>query len=54
MKNSSEEKDMRRLKKIEIKEAVSWLLLAYSLGHDDACQCERCPGARKLVFSKSK
>ncbi len=32
------------------KEAVEWLLLAYSLGHPDICQCEYCVGARGLAF----
>lgn len=38
----------------EAKEAVSWLLLAYSLGHSDSCACEHCPSARKAALSAGK
>lgn len=34
----------------EQKAAAAWLVLAYSLGHKDDCQCEHCPKARDIVF----
>ena len=41
-----------RVRKEVVRDAVAWLLLAYSLGHTDDCQCEHCPGARQVAYGK--
>jgi hypothetical protein len=32
------------------KDAVEWILLAYSLGHADNCPCDNCNTARPLAM----
>ena len=45
---------MPQEKKIQVRDAVSWLLFAYSTGHTDACTCDKCPEARKIAFGVYK
>ncbi len=45
---------MKKRPSAEIKEAMAWLLLAYSLGHSDACECDHCPSAREAATSVGK
>lgn len=49
-----EQPEQRKEQEAEIKtvkDAVEWLLLAYSLGHLDDCTCEYCLEARRLAFA---
>lgn len=45
---------MTQDKKYQVRDAVAWLLFAYTVGHQDACACERCVPARKIAFASKK